>query len=251
MNEKEKFDFFMKIHEGLPRQGPGDFNSTKKAFELLTAIPPLPHILDIGCGPGMQTLYLSQVSKGVITAIDLYTSFLEELQKKILEFDLSDRIKFMQMDMNKLIFAQSSFDIIWAEGSVYIVGFKNALTNWKPYLKKNGYIAVTEVSWLKNDIPEELFQFWKNAYPLMNTIQDNIILIKANGYKLIGHFTLPESSWWDDYYTPLLNRIDKLKNDYVNNRDALKIIEEEQTEIDMYKKYSDYYGYVFYVMQLM
>ena len=47
--------FFFEIHQGLPREGPGDFDSTRRALALLGGLPERPRILDIGCGPGMQT----------------------------------------------------------------------------------------------------------------------------------------------------------------------------------------------------
>ena len=36
---------------------------------------------------------------------------------------------------------------------------------------------------------------------------------------------------------------------YTNNKEALTVIEEEENEIELYRKYSDYYGYEFYIMQ--
>ena len=39
----------------LPRLGPGDNRSTKKAFSYLTDLPSNPSFLDVGCGTGMQT----------------------------------------------------------------------------------------------------------------------------------------------------------------------------------------------------
>ncbi len=52
-------ELFFEIHSGLPREGPGDDASTRKAFSMVPSLPASPLILDIGCGPGMQTLELS------------------------------------------------------------------------------------------------------------------------------------------------------------------------------------------------
>ncbi len=49
---------FLEIHHDNPQEGPGDFVSTRRAFFLLKDLPPLPHILDAGCGPGRQTFDL-------------------------------------------------------------------------------------------------------------------------------------------------------------------------------------------------
>lgn len=41
-------DGYFKIFESLPRQGPGDEVSTKKAFQKLSGLPEHPEILDVG-----------------------------------------------------------------------------------------------------------------------------------------------------------------------------------------------------------
>jgi hypothetical protein len=60
---------------------------------------------------------------------------------------------------------------------------------------------------------------------------------------------LPEDAWLDEYYNPLERRLDLLRAKYKDDSEALKIIESDQEEIDLYRKYSEWYGYVFYVMQ--
>jgi len=62
-------------------------------------------------------------------------------------------------------FPEESFDIIWAEGSIYIIGFEKGLLEWKPMLKKGGYVAASELTWLKKDIPEELKSFFNHPFP--------------------------------------------------------------------------------------
>ena len=63
-------DFFFEIHKDLPREGPGDTESTRKAFRKLAGLPEKPQILDIGCGPGAQTMDLALFSEGIIYAVD-------------------------------------------------------------------------------------------------------------------------------------------------------------------------------------
>jgi len=36
---------------------------------------------------------------------------------------------------------------------------------------------------------------------------------------------------------------------YVKDPDALEILDAEAQEMEMYRRYSEYYGYVFYVIQ--
>src|SRR5262249_11799155 len=57
--------------------------------------------------------------------------------------------------MSALDFPDASFDLIWSEGAIYVMGFAEGLRAWKRLLKPHGAIAVTELSWLGPDIPEE------------------------------------------------------------------------------------------------
>jgi 2-polyprenyl-3-methyl-5-hydroxy-6-metoxy-1,4-benzoquinol methylase len=74
-------EIFWEIHSGLPREGPGDNESTRKAYRMLKGLPENPRILDIGCGPGMQTIELAKLSSGRIDALDSHQPFLEQLKK--------------------------------------------------------------------------------------------------------------------------------------------------------------------------
>lgn len=245
-------NLFFELHHNLPREGPGDNASTVKAFSLIEkeGLPPNARLLDIGCGPGMQTLELAkQPALDHITAVDLHEPFLQALQTRTAEAGLQDRITVQKANMRDLPFAPESFDVIWSEGAIYIMGFANGLHQWKPLLKPNGYLVVSEVTWLQDDPAEEARAFWTDAYPAMQTIQANLAEIETAGYRNIAHFTLPESAWWEHYYTPLQAKITALRAQYADNPDALKQLDEAETEIEIYRRHADSYGYVFYVMQ--
>jgi len=40
------------VFEGVPRGGPGDPESTRRALVMMTDLPAHPRVLDLGCGPG-------------------------------------------------------------------------------------------------------------------------------------------------------------------------------------------------------
>ncbi len=242
-------EFFFEIHKDLPREGPGDNESTQKAFNFLENLPSNPYILDIGCGPGMQTIQLAKLNDGYIVAIDTHQPFLDELNKRAEIAGVQDKIKTINKSMFKMDFEEGQFDVIWSEGAVYIYGFEKALKDWHIFLKKNGYIVVSEASWLKKNPPAEIRDFWNDAYPDIKLIEENKDRIKKNGYSLISYFILPENSWWENYYTPLEFRINELKEKYQGNEEAEKQLDEELIEIEMFRKHSDYYGYVFYILQ--
>lgn len=250
MNEAASMRVFFEIHHDNPQEGPGDFASTKRAFSMLKDLPPLPRILDVGCGPGRQTIDLCRLTAGAIVAVDFHQPYLDALQQKSKDLGLMEQICALQRDMENLRFEPQSFDVIWSEGAVYNIGFKRGLEMWKPLLKKAGYIAVTELTWLRVDVPDELQAFFNEQYPPMQNIQSNLADLRVAGYKPVGHFTLPESAWWD-YYHPIEKRVTRLKEKYKDNSGALAVLEMELREMDVYRTYSDYYGYVFYIGQVV
>lgn len=242
-------NIFFELHRDIPRQGPGDNASTRKAFSLLTGLPEQPRILDVGCGPGMQTVELARISAGSIVAIDTHQPFLDELARRAGREGVAGRIVPLNKSMFELAFEPGSFDLIWSEGAIYIIGFEKGLRDWQPFLKKDGYLAVSELSWLKPNPPAEIKTYWDKDYPGMKTLEENLALLRGAGCREIGHFVLPESSWWDDYYTPLEKRIVILSEKYKDDEEAMTLLRESQRESDLYREYSDWYGYVFFVMQ--
>ena len=49
--------------------------------------------------------------------------------------------------MDALPFQEEELDLIWSEGAIYNIGFERGMNEWNKFLKKNGFIAVTEASW--------------------------------------------------------------------------------------------------------
>lgn len=174
---------------------------------------------------------------------------MDRLQKKIEAEGLSDRVKTVNCSMFEMRFPDGSFDIIWAEGSIYIMGFERGLDEWRQLLKPKRFMVVHEMCWLRQNPPLEIYEYWKKLYPGIRTVTENLEQIPGCGYTLIGYFPLPEDAWWIEYYGHLEKRIQMLRKKYPDNPKALRELDNEQKEIDMYKKYYKWYGSVFFVMQ--
>jgi SAM-dependent methyltransferase len=241
--------YFFELYDALPRGGPGDNASTRKAFKLVKGLSKKPRILDLGCGPGMQTLELARLSKGKIIAIDNHQPFLDKLNHNAQRRGLSSYIETINQDMNQLLFPPESFDLIWSEGALYFMGFENGLKKCRERLRKNGHLAVTELVWLRPDPPKEIKEAHQSEYPALTDIENNLTMIKKAGYRLIGHFTLPDSSWTKHYYDPMEEKIRDLEKKYPTGHDARTVFSACQREIDLFRKYSKYFGYEFFVMQ--
>jgi len=249
MVTKRAPEILYEIHEDVPRGGPGSYDATRRAFRMLTELPVEPEILDIGCGPGRQTLDLASLSPGRITAVDNHQPFLDRLRHSAEDRGFGLRITPINADMFNLRFPPGSFDLIWAEGSIYLMGFETGLLTWKQFLRRPGFMAVTEVTWLRKDRPEKVIQFWEKEYPAITDIEGNLTTIKQCGFSPMGYFTLPESAWWNDFYTPIKENLPALREKYKDDEEALNVIRAEEKEIELYRRFSDYYGYVFYIMK--
>ncbi len=245
--EPEKI--FFEIHSNLPREGPGNAASSIKALEALTDLPPSPRILDVGCGPGEQTLLLAEKTGGRVVAVDTHDPFLEVLKEKADRVGLGDQIQTENQSMSELRFPDGSFDLIWSEGAIYVMGFEEGLKAWKPLLAPGGYLAVTHISWFDENPPDEPRKFWEEAYPAIRTVEENLAILTRLGYTEVAHFPLPEAAWWDEYYNPMEQRITELREKYRNDSGALSVLSGEYREIELFRKYSDCYGYAFFVMR--
>jgi ubiquinone/menaquinone biosynthesis C-methylase UbiE len=241
-------EVFFDIQSDLPRQGPGESDSTRRALALCKSLASAPRILDIGCGPGAQTLVLAeQLHDASITGIDVHQPYLEELRARAAAAGVSDRVVPMNMPMEEMTFAPETFDLIWAEGSAYIMGFSKAVADWRRLLKRRGYLAVTELVWLTEDKPVEAAEFFMQEYPAMMDRAGVAENIRVGGYELIANFTLPDSAWWEPYYTPLLARLPALETEYAGDAASSEMIANARREVEVRRRFTSSYGYEFFV----
>lgn len=173
--------------------------------------------------------------------------FLEKLIERAKENKLTDRITAKQMLMDSLNFDEESFDVIWSEVAIYNIGFEKGLSLWRKYLKEEGYIAVSEISWLTDERPEEIENYWVNAYPEIDTIWNKLSVIEKCGYEIIAHIVLDEKCWIDNYYKPLESNTENFLRRYDYADEVKDFIEQGKEEADLYHRYKDYYSYVFYI----
>ncbi|WP_298866759.1 class I SAM-dependent methyltransferase [uncultured Gimesia sp.] len=241
------FEVFLDVQRGLPRQGPGNNECTLETLSLCSGLPDNPVILDIGCGPGMQTLALAKASQGNLTAVDNCEEYLNILHQWVTESDLTGQVKIINADMNDLCFADASFDLIWCEGAAYIMGVPNALKTWRPLLRDRGYLAFTELVWLEEHPATDVAEFFGNEYPAMTNINSIKNMIESNGYENVSDFTLPDAAWWEDYYTPLADKLPILKQKYAGDEESLAIISMTENEIECRRRFGHSYGYQFFV----
>ena len=200
---------------------------TRKAFRMIPEME-RPLVLDIGCGSGISTQELAKLSGGKVVGIDIDQAALDRFARRIKKAGLTEHIKVMNCSMFDMDFPDRSFDIVWAEGSIYAIGFERGLREWKQLLKPGGCIVVHDE---QGNIKEKLEQ------------------IADCGYQLLGYFTLSEETWWTEYFAPLEKLVNETRTRYSCDRRILEEVQQAQAELDMYRKYPERNSSVCFVMK--
>ncbi len=240
---------FFRIHSDLPREGPGDDASTREALRRLPPLPDRPRVLDVGCGPGRQTLILAQELQTPITAVDVHEPFLDAVRRSAERLGLDGLITTRLQSMDELEDPPGSVDLIWSEGSIFIVGFPEGLRLWRPLLSEHGVIAATEAAWITENPPEEARAFWNEEYPAITHIEGNIRAAEEQGFEVFDHFILPRTAWWDSYCLPIKERIESLRPEAERDPELAAMIGAHEREIDISARFGDHFAYVFYLMR--
>ncbi len=241
-------DILAELHQGLGQENPNRLEYSREAFRMLPKLDN-PRILDVGCGRGDPTLELAKLSCGQVVGVDINQPALDELARRIQQAGLSDQVRVLNCSILDMHFPEESFDIIWAEGVVFIIGFERGLKEWRGFLKPDGFLVVHEMTWLRPDPPTEIADHWRAIYPGIRTAPEYIQQVPHFGYKLVGHFLLPEEAWWINYYGPLEERIREMRKTYAEDHEVQKVLDNRQREADLFKKHSRWYGSAFYIMQ--
>lgn len=231
---------------GLEKLGPGANTETLHVLGLLPKRR-FRMVVDAGCGTGRQTLVLAKDLRVTVNAVDSYEPFLTDLQNRAQAAKLDSLVKTHCMDMKDIPEVFQGIDLLWSEGAAYNIGFQNALMTWREAMVNDGLVVVSELSWLKEEAPDAVEEFFRTSYPDMRSVQQNIAVAKAAGYKLLTTYTLPRNSWVEGYYDLLTPRA----KDLLDHRDATvrEFAIETVREIEVFELSEDSYGYVFYVLQ--
>ncbi len=253
MSEESKsihdFDFKLicEYFSSVERQGPGSPEVTIKALSFIDNLTNESRIADIGCGTGGQTRVMANHAPGHITGIDLFPTFIELFNMNAKKSNLQERIHGIVGSMDSLPFQHEELDLIWSEGAIYNIGFERGLNEWRKFLKTGGHVAVSEASWFTEERPVEIDEFWKDAYPEIDTISNKVAQVQKAGYIPIATFVLPENCWTEHFYDPQVSAQKNFLKKYAGNKAAEELIANQRHEAELYYKYKEFYGYVFYI----
>lgn len=248
--DPETLSLLVDLHINNERQGPGSLAATLQALTLtrIDRAAPLA-IADIGCGTGAATLPLLTHTQAHVTAVELLPAFLESLKTKVAAAGFSERLTTVEADMQALPFRAGQFDVLWSEGAIYNMGFANGVAAWRPFLKPHGVLVVSEITWLRPDVPTPLKAYWDNEYPKVATAVEKIAILEQAGYSPLGYFPLPSECWLEHYYDPLRASFPAFLERHHHSEAAKGIVAAEETEIALYEQYQEYVSYGMYIAQ--
>ena len=231
---------------GMEKLGPGGNSHTLHVLRLLPERR-FNVIVDAGCGTGRQTMVLANELRTIVHAVDSYAPFLNDLTRRAEDAKIGHLVQAHRMDMRDIPAVFQPIDLLWSEGAAYNIGFANALTIWAPAITPGGCAVVSELAWLRENIPESASEFFRSCYPDMQAVDHNVATAENAGYRVLHTYTLPTQAWEEGYYEQLEPRARKLVNHKVPAvRDfALETIK----EIEIFRSSENSYCYVFYVLQ--
>lgn len=235
------------LHADTDRQGPGDDAFSRKLLRRLPALPSDCKIADLGCGTGVASVLLAQHFGQAVLSVDTSEEFLKTLSVNAKRMGVEHLITTLCTDMGSLDPTQNRLNLLWSEGAAYNLSFEGAMRKWRPLMAEDGIAVVSEMSWFGDDRPQEALTYWRDAYPEMADEQVNVASAERHGFKLLFKERLPANVWWTNYYDPLSDQLDVFAGS--PSRTMQEAISETRQEIDLFRRYSDYFGYTFYVLK--
>ncbi len=243
MNEYNPIEL---LFGGMEKLGPGDNSETRHVLQLLPE-KQFELIVDAGCGNGRHSMVLAKELGTLVHAADAYEPFLSDLVQRSKKAGIDSLIKTHCMDMRDIPSVFQNIDLLWSEGAAYNIGFSNALTIWASAIKLNGFAVVSEMSWLSDQIPDVVREFFLTGYPDMKFVQQNVTIAENAGYRVLTTHTIPKNAWVEGYYDILEPRAKELVEHPDPEVRVFAI--EALKEIDVFRRSENSYGYVFYVLQ--
>ena len=234
------------LFSGMEKLGPGGNTHTLHVLGLLPTRS-FQVVVDAGCGTGRQTLALATELGVLVHAVDTYEPFLSELTRRAREARVDSLVQTHCMDMESVPNAFPAIDLLWSEGAAYNIGYANALSTWASAVVPQGFAVVSELCWLTPQAPAAITEYFRVGYPEMKSVQENLAIAEAAGFRVLATYTLPREAWIEGYYDILESRAKALVDH--SDQSVRDLATETLREIEIFDRSDGAYGYVFFALQ--
>lgn len=142
---------------GIKVLHPGGYTATDKLCALLN-LNENTKVLDLACGVGTTSFYLSKKFKCKITGIDISSDLINIANSKLTESNHDKNITFQTADALKMPFPDNSFDVVIAQAFFILIDNKDdALKEIFRVVKPGGFFGSLELSWFKTP-PKKVYE---------------------------------------------------------------------------------------------
>lgn len=244
----ETIELLYELFSSLPRGAPGSKETTLSA---LTRLGPLAYdsrALDVGCGTGAQSQVLAAAGLDV-TAVDVAPSVLTELDKRVEDAGLAEKVSPVAADMNALPFRQETFSLVWSESAIYNLGFGAGIKTLAEYVAPGGFLGVSDLVWLTDDPSPENRGFWAAEYPKMIGLDRARDLVREAGLELMDDFLLPEFDWNENFYAHLERALPGFAARHEGEPNAEELVALCRKEMDLRRRFGHEYGMALFLMR--
>lgn len=121
-NNCDLFDF-MANTIGIKVLHPGGYEATEKICEL-SNLNEKSHVLDLACGTGTTSFFLSKKYNCKITGIDISNSLIDVANKSLEKFKNKEKITFEVADALKIPYPDNTFDFVLAQAFFILIDDK-------------------------------------------------------------------------------------------------------------------------------
>lgn len=191
---------FFKIHDGLPREGPGSAADVTWAVELAD-LPQAPVICDLACGPGGDFPALAAAApSATLIGIEKRPDFVATATARV-----GARATIREGDMAEIDrVPEAPFDMIWCAGALYFLGLDTGLATMKRALRPGGVLAFSEPCFFTDAPSEPAREFWE-GYPTQ-TVSRITAAVKRAGFTPLATRPVADDGW-EAYYQPIEARV--------------------------------------------
>ncbi|MEJ2215479.1 MAG: class I SAM-dependent methyltransferase [Gemmatimonadota bacterium] len=157
---------------------------TDRAFAMMSS-PAGARVLDIGCGTGVPTVRLVELGVEEVVGMDTDVRALRSLLDRASQRGVARRVSVCAGSADCVPFRDASFDIVWCEGALFVLGFRDSLRAWRRLVRPGGVLVVHDEA---------------------GDTTDKLRWAEAEGYAVSGWFPVGDEDWWEYYFEPASRR---------------------------------------------